>query len=284
MQVLTKVDLVIAGALAPSTKLTATEVRRVLCFLFGVKKHDLAGIVDEMVKAKVSIEQGIASYESKAKVKLDSTYELYTTMLEKHQAATLHLTDKEASGSHAFLGNFMVCVKEEIQKLQPNITFKVDYSFYVHPEKTYATDSAVLYSAHDDDDDEMIPCFVVEYKPRVPQGLHDQEPFHLSEVFLQAFYLRRKGHKHPILHCLTDFKDFHYFLITDSRQHPAKLELVIEKYWYVACDLKKPAELLKNMKGLCYTLSGSNISVILTVSNLNLNLILNLLCCVVMIY
>ena len=88
----TKVDLVIAGALAPSTKLTATEVRRVLCFLFGVKKHDLAGIVDEMVKAKVSIEQGIASYE--AKVKLDSTYELYTTMVEKHQAATLHLTDK----------------------------------------------------------------------------------------------------------------------------------------------------------------------------------------------
>ena len=75
----------------------------------------------------------------------------------------------------------MVCVKEEIQKLQPNITFKVDYSFYVHPEKTYAADSAVLYSAHDDDDDdEMIPCFVVEYKPRVPQGLHDQEPFHLT--------------------------------------------------------------------------------------------------------
>ena len=87
-------------------------------------------------------------------------------MVEKHQAATLHLMDKEASGSHAFLGNFMVCVKEEIQKLQPNITFKVDYSFYVHPEKTYAADSAVLYSAHDDDDDddddEMIPCFVVE--------------------------------------------------------------------------------------------------------------------------
>ena len=55
----------IPAALAPSTKLTATEVWRVLCFLFGVKKHDLAGIVDEMVKAKVSIEQGIASYEQK---------------------------------------------------------------------------------------------------------------------------------------------------------------------------------------------------------------------------
>lgn len=230
MQELTKVDLIISGALAPSTKLTATEVTDVLRFLFGFVKDDVTGIVCDMVKAKVPIEEVIASYEDeKSNATLDSTansYELYKTIVEKHEAVTLHITTKETSGILS-LGIFMLCVQEEMQKLQPTVRCKVDYAPSVHPERKHAADSALLYSSVNT---EMTPCFVVEYKPRVANDLRDQEPFHLTEVFLQAFYLRRKGHKHPILHCLTDLKDFHYFLITDTK-HPAKL--VLETYWYV---------------------------------------------------
>ena len=222
----------------------------VLCYLFGFVKEDLASIIHDMEKAKVSIEEVIASYEDEeSNATLDSTansYELFKT----NEAVTLHITTKEASGSVS-LGMFMLCVQEEMQKLHPTVRFKVDYASSVHPERTPAADSAILYASVDI---EMTPCFVVEYKPRVAPGLRDQEPFHLTEVFLQAVYLRRKGYKHPILHCLTDLRDFHYFL-TDTK-HPAKL--VLETYWYVECNLKKPEELVMNMKGLCYTLSGSN--------------------------
>ena len=110
---------------------------------------------------------------------LDSTadsYQHYKVIVEKHEAVTLHRMTKEASGMVA-LGIFMLCVQEEMQKLHPTVRFRVDYSPSVHPERTHAADGALLYSIIATD---MIPCFVLEYKPRVAADLND----HLSEVFL----------------------------------------------------------------------------------------------------
>jgi hypothetical protein len=112
----------------------------------------------------------------------------------------MHLTTKEAS-AYGLVGDFMLCVRDALEKLCPTVEFKIDHQFHVHNAKTYVADSAlvskVVFSI------EQIPCFVVEYKPRVAADLSDQEPFHVSEVFLQAYYLRTMQ-KRPVLHCLTE--------------------------------------------------------------------------------
>lgn len=108
--------------------------------------------------------------------------------------------------------------------------------------KTYYADSALVAIVNG-----SLPIYVVEYKPRIPADLEDVEPSHLSEVFLQAFYLR-KMYKHTILHCLTDLKDFHYFLMTD---HPSSKKMKIEKYFSVHCNISNQVELLDHLRFLC---------------------------------
>ena len=155
----------------------------------------------------------------------------HTVAFQKHEEVTMHLNTKEASGS-ALLGTFMLCVSDALRTLCLTHTFKIDHWY----AKTYTADSALLSAllvssqkqvvpcfGHSPSQKQVVPCFVVEYKPRVAQDLADQDPFHLSEVFLQAYYLR-KMHKHPILHCLTDLSDFHYFLVKVSERGNFKIE------------------------------------------------------------
>lgn len=67
-----------------------------------------------------------------------------------------------------------------------------------------------------------------EYKPQVPSELVDVTAGHLSETFLQAYYLRDSS-PYPILHCLTNLEDYHYFSITTKDHHSMKIEKYVEK-------------------------------------------------------
>jgi hypothetical protein len=58
---------------------------------------------------------------------------------------------------------------------------------------------------------------VWEYKPKVSSKLEDVTGWHISETILQAFYLHKK-HTYPVLHCLTDLQDFHYFTLNNGAQ------------------------------------------------------------------
>ena len=83
--------------------------------------------------------------------------------------------------------------------------------------------------------------YVVEYKPRVASDIKDTEPHHLSEVFLQAYYLQRQ-YCHPIFHVLTDLNDFHCFEIKQGQ---------ILKYHYTKTSLDEPQDLLKHSNSIC---------------------------------
>ena len=170
----------------------------VLCYILGtVEKDDMRVVVRDIKGAMLSHEEFIASYERQEENTPLVMNELqqHTVAFQKHEEVTMHLNTKEASGS-ALLGTFMLCVSDALRTLCPTSTFKIDHQFNVYNAKTYTGDSALLSALLVSSRRRVVPCFVVQYKPRVSQDLADQDPFHLSEV---AYYLR-KMHKHPILH------------------------------------------------------------------------------------
>ena len=77
----------------------------------------------------------------------------------------------------------------------------------------------------------MDVLFSMEYKPKVAQNLGDEPACHISEVFLQAFYIATQV-EHNVMHCLTDLVDYHLFLIGKENG-----KLCIKKYWYHKCKL-----------------------------------------------
>ena len=261
----TNVDLINSCDLAPSTKLKSSDVVEVLCYILDmVKKDDLRDVISHIKGTMLSHEAFIASYELQVENTPLVMNELqqHTVAFQKHQQVTMHLTTKEASGT-ALLGTFMLCVSDALRTLCPTHTFKIDHQFNVCNAKTYTADSALLVSSQkpvgfDPSQRGVVPCFVVEYKPRVSQDLDDQHPFHLSEVFLKAYYLR-KMHKHPILHCLTDLSDFHYFLVKESERG----NLEIENYFCFKCNFNEAEELLLTLKLLCYIITESCLSQLL---------------------
>ena len=146
----------------------------------------------------LSHEAFIASYELQEENTPLVMNELqqHTVAFQKHEEVTMHLNTKEASGS-ALLGTFMLCVSDALRTLCLTHTFNIDHWY----AKTYTADSALLSAllvssqkqvvpcfGPSPSQKQVVPCFVVEYKPRVAQDLADQDPFHLSEVFLQAYY------------------------------------------------------------------------------------------------
>ena len=236
----TNVDLINSCDLAPSTKLKSSDdVVEVLCYILGMaKKDEMRDVVRAIKGTMLSHEAFIASYELQEENTPLVMNELqqHTVAFQKHEEVTMHLKTKEASGG-ALLGTFMLCVSDALRTLCPTSTFKIDHQFNA---KTYTGDSALLSAllvssqkpvGFDPSQRGVVPCFVVQYKPRVSPDLADQDPFHLSEVFLQAYYLR-KMHKHPILHCLTDLSDFHYFLVKESERG----NLEIENYFCFKCN------------------------------------------------
>ena len=266
----TNVDLINSCDLAPSTKLKPSDVVEVLCYILGMGKRDEMRDVIIPIKGtmlSLSHEAFIDSYERENTPLVMDELQKLTFVFQKHQQVTMHLQTKEASGT-ALLGTFMLCVSDALKTLCPTQIFKIDHQFNVCYGKTYTADSALLSALlvstvvlgfdHRPFDQGMVPCFVVEYKPRVSRDLVDQEPFHLSEVFLQAYYLC-KMHKHPILHCLTDLSDFHCFLVKRSdRGH-----LEIKKYFCFKCKFNETEKFLLTLKLLCYIIKESCLSQLL---------------------
>ena len=83
--------------------------------------------------------------------------------------------------------------------------------------------------------------FSLEYKPKVSPQLKEQRPFHISELFLQAFDLATQC-KHAIVHCLTDLEDYHIFLMGKDGK-----KLCINKYWYRKCDLMDSSQTTEHL-------------------------------------
>ena len=207
---MTVTEKVKAGLLAPSTPLKPSDVFH---FIFGwVEPFDMRGIHQIIMKSKSSQEDGktqdikdaqeegktqdiedakSSQEEGKAQDIEDakSSQEqgedcltVYTTIFNLQNVGTLDLGTKEASGSPR-LGVFMLCVKSAMERQHPSYRFFVEHQYTVRTSKTYYADSALVAIVTG-----SLPIFVVEYKPRIPAGLENVEPSHLSEAFLQAFY------------------------------------------------------------------------------------------------
>lgn len=150
---------------------------------------------------------------------------------------TFDFGEKEASG-RPIVGLFMNNVVHLLRKKYPGLLFKTDPEFCLLPGKTFAADDcamALLVFGN-------FPVMVVEYKPKVPGNIRDITPtWHLSELFIQAFYLR-KYNSHPILHCLTDLQDYHFFLVAQQAADDVVRKVDVEKYWYLQCDLSNQDE------------------------------------------
>ena len=150
---------------------------------------------------------------------------------QEEYAGTMFLGDKEASG-RVILGRFMTKVRMVVAAAYPKADIRVDHEYRVLKERTYAGEEAVVSSSQRGPYQEKL-LLGIEYKPKVAPALRDQTPFHISEVFIQAYYVK-KSMTHDVWHCLTDMNDFHYFLVGAT---PEKKHLSIKKYYYLQSNL-----------------------------------------------
>ena len=96
----------------------------------------------------------------------------------------------------------------------------------------------------------------VEYKLKVPSGLEDVTPWHLSETSLQAFYMYLRDNFHyDIVHCLTDLNDYHFFLVGSSSENA----FVLKKHWYKKCDLTDGAAFEEHINFVCDIIRESSV-------------------------
>ena len=163
-----------------------------------------------------------------------STSTSITSLFKACYENTLHLGDKEASG-RVILGIFMELVRETLQERHPKQKFDVDLELKV---LRFSSDAAIIVASTGLKEDVV---FSVEYKPRVSAQLEDQRPFHLSELFLQAFYLAPQC-EHAVVHCLTDLEDYHMFLVGKNGK-----KICIKKYWYRKCDLMDSSQTAEHL-------------------------------------
>ena len=100
----------------------------------------------------------------------------------------------------------MAGVREALHNIYPNKVLKVDHEFHILPSKQFATDEAVVVVVRGT---EVEVVYAIEYKPRVSYELHDQNPSHICEMFLQAFYLSTQ----------CDHDIVHFSLLQSNSQH-----------------------------------------------------------------
>ena len=142
----------------------------------------------------------------------EETLKTYASLFREQCEGTLYMGSKEASG-YPQLADYLLCMRSRLHKLRPEVTLHIDpqYAIQGNGKQFYADGSLLATILHN-----TRPVYVVEYKPRVPTHLEDREPTHLSELFLQAFYLHKQNSP-PILHVLTDLTDFHCFLMKQGQ-------------------------------------------------------------------
>ena len=112
---------------------------------------------------------------------------------------------------------FVQLVCDALQNKYPDQTFFVDHECDVL--HIFGCGALIVVSAGRSTLDVV---FSLEYKPKVSPNLKDKCPCHISELFLQVFYLATYS-KHAIVHCPTDLEDYHMFSLEKVVIHTAVL-------------------------------------------------------------
>lgn len=204
------------NGLPPSSKLKAEEVVRVLSYILQWRAVDMNSICLLITK------DHLRDPEQETREITAEELQFFPAIFEMIDTRTLYLFTKEASG-YPQLGAYLLCIQNGIQKCYPSHQFLVDNQFCINHQ--YYSDGAIVSAVILDS---YVPIYVVEYKPQVSADLLDVHPSDLSELFLQAYYLRQL-YDHLILHVLTDLKDFHFFLIATGVNNT----IFIQKLLYV---------------------------------------------------
>ena len=243
--------------LPPSSKLCGKDAVDVLGYMFGKHFREYRDAIQYLTsnKSAPTIKQTLPVCLQRA----SDCYKIF----ENQYRRILNLSIKEAS-TFWMLGDWLGEVSDLLKNKYPEWEFRTDPEYYVLDGKTFAADEVIVGNQDQVDEGEAAavsqdegeatlpaaiealnletstskPILITECKPRVSTNLQAQEPFHITETLIQAFYVRRK-YDFPILHCLTDLKEYHFFLVGDAPNQ--KLELLW--YFHLCCDLKKPNEL-----------------------------------------
>ena len=116
----------------------------------------------------------------------------------------------------------MFYVLDTMEIKYPDATLKVDHQYCILENKLYAADETIgvvgVKVAIKEAAPSVLPILVLKYKPRVSQDLGDQEPLHVSETFMQAYYLRKRC-KFPVMQLLDGHERFS-FLYTSPNNYP----------------------------------------------------------------
>ena len=226
--------------LPPSSQLTHEKVTLVLNHILGCNFRELGQLCAYLTK-QLSTFNSIHPQPQNVDVQ----------DFQEEFAGTKFLGNKEASG-RVILGRFMTKVRIVVAAAYPKAEIIVDHEYRVLKENTYACDEAVsaaLALQRGPYQEKLL--LGMEYKPKVSSDLMDQPPFHLSEVFIQAYYVK-KSMTHDVWHCLTDMKDFHYFLVGAT---PEKEQVSVKKYYYLQSNLSDQTSVANHLYFLAKNLS-----------------------------
>ena len=171
---------------APSTKIIVSDLLPTFNFLLNTHEKDIVTLFQKIEEENKSVPDTgmIVDGDAIALAERSSDF-------ERHSRVTIQ--GKEA-GLYCRLGNFGCLITDMMELKYPKKRFYLQYEYELLPGRKFAHDLTVLLFG-------KRPLLVFEIKLRVSANLEDQDCYDLSEFFLQAFW-----------HCLTDLKDFHYFL------------------------------------------------------------------------
>lgn len=257
---MTIVEKVNARILAPSTQLNAREVVDVLNFIFEWNQINMAGIWEKLNTMKTPIEERMPQPQEPQEPPMPPYLNMYTQIFKRQRANIIDIGVYEASG-YGLLSEYLLLISERLKELY-EITSKVDLEFQIKGQgKTFMADGCIVAVLISVDSYCRVPVYILEYKPRVPRDIDDIEPHHLSELFLQSYYLHKDSRCHSTLHVLTDLTDFHYFEIKQCK---------IVKHHSTRCSLVEPIELFAHINLVCAILKEI-ISNLLVVSSFSLS-------------
>ena len=213
--------------LPPSTRLTDYEVTDVLSSIFGLRCR-------EPREGLAFFASKYAVYEAEPTISTVDGLSDFTATFSKHVRLTRFVNTKEASG-YGMLSQVALFFCGFLCEKVPGVDFKIDPHFYVCGGKQDSSAEALIMLTATRSETVLV---VWDYKPQVPNSLGDVRKRHLSETILRSFYLQ-KQHAYPVLHCLTDLEDFHYFSLKCAGQGRELL-----KYFFFKSDVAQEKDVL----------------------------------------
>ena len=161
---------------------------------------------------------------------IESSFGIGNHQLKHYSSLTIDLSTKEASG-RTLMGLVLLELTSAIHKQESRLELNVDHEYSLfHTRRSgpdYAADVAVIVvnivsTAFISlllfidlfifpQDEIRRPVILYEYKPQVPLSHKDIDLSHICEVLIQGYYCVK--HFTPVLHCLTDLSDLHYFML-----------------------------------------------------------------------